>query len=294
MLDAHFSIEQFSRCNSGYFFNFNGTAGVWRAAAIADGGGWQSDTITEDLDLSYRVQLRGWKLHYDDTITCPAEIPAAIEAAKSQQFRWTKGAAEVAVKHLQTVWRSGQSWGLKYQATAHLLNSSVFFAIIISSILSVWFNYGIYIGAIGDHYALARTLMGGVFYVVLLFFSVSFYYRHQLSFKSVGYFLIRFPLFLSATYGLSLHNSWAALQGYLGIKTEFVRTPKFNTVDFRDKNTYLNRKREWIFWGELLLLLYFFVAVGLDIVWGAYEMIPFHCLLCLGYGYVVCLQTFKN
>jgi cellulose synthase/poly-beta-1,6-N-acetylglucosamine synthase-like glycosyltransferase len=290
MLDAHFSVEQFARSRGGFFINFNGTAGIWRKVAIHDAGGWEFDSITEDLDLSYRAQLKGWKIHYDDSVSCPAEIPAAIQAVKSQQFRWTKGAAEVAKKHLKSVWQSKNSLGLKYQATAHLLNSGVFFAIIISSILSIWVNYAIYTQQIGYSYQLARDLMGGVFYIVLLFFSVSFYYKNHLSFGSIVYFLIRFPLFLSATYGLSLHNSWAAMQGYWGIKTEFVRTAKFNQHNRLQPNKYLKKGLNYLLIGEILLCIYFAIGVYLDILWRTYDILPFHCLLCLGYFYMIGLQ----
>ncbi|WP_317128368.1 cellulose synthase family protein [Hymenobacter radiodurans] len=136
-LNAHFYVEQVGRLAGGHFINFNGTGGVWRRRCIEESGGWQSDTLTEDLDLSYRAQLRNWQFVYLPQVVAPAELPAAMDALKSQQFRWTKGGAETARKHLGSVLRSGLPFSTKLQATFHLLNSTVFLAILILSVLSV-------------------------------------------------------------------------------------------------------------------------------------------------------------
>ena len=136
-LNAHFLIEQVGRTFAGFFINFNGTGGVWRRACIDDAGGWHTDTLTEDLDLSYRAQLRGWRFVYRPDIVAPAELPAVMDALKSQQFRWTKGAAETAHKHLGRMWRSAQPLPVKLQATFHLLNSSVYIVIMLMALLSV-------------------------------------------------------------------------------------------------------------------------------------------------------------
>ena len=136
-LDAHFTIEQTGRNTGGHFINFNGTAGVWRKDCILDAGGWQSDTLTEDLDLSYRAQLRNWKFKYMEHIEAPAELPAAMPALKSQQFRWTKGAAETARKNLGQVLRSHHPAGTKLNGLFHLLNSSVFICVLLAGLLSI-------------------------------------------------------------------------------------------------------------------------------------------------------------
>ena len=137
-LDAHFSIEQGGRNNAGHFMNFNGTAGVWRRAAIEDAGGWQSDTLTEDLDLSYRAQLKGWKFQFREQVGAPTELPAEMNALKTQQFRWTKGAAECARKNLGKVLIARDlGWGTKINAIFHLLNSGVFICIVLVALLSV-------------------------------------------------------------------------------------------------------------------------------------------------------------
>jgi len=137
-LDAHFSVEQQGRNAGGHFINFNGTAGIWRRKCIEDAGGWQSDTLTEDLDLSYRAQAKGWKFKFLENFGSPAELPAEMAAVKTQQFRWNKGAAETARKNLSMVLRSKNiSVPTKIHAVFHLLNSSVFICIILIAICSV-------------------------------------------------------------------------------------------------------------------------------------------------------------
>ncbi|MCL4130542.1 UNVERIFIED_CONTAM: hypothetical protein GTU68_034570 [Idotea baltica] len=137
-LNAHFSIEQGGRNASSHFINFNGTAGVWRNTCIAEAGGWESDTLTEDLDLSYRAQLKGWKFVYKEKIGSPAELPAAMTALKNQQYRWTKGAAECAVKNLPRVFANKEmTFGSKIHALFHLLSSFVFVCVIATAVLSV-------------------------------------------------------------------------------------------------------------------------------------------------------------
>lgn len=136
-LDAHFTVEQVGRNSKGHFMNFNGTGGVWRKDCIYDAGNWEADTLTEDLDLSYRAQLKGWQFVYLEEVGVPAELPASMNALKSQQFRWTKGAAENTVKNLKRVFAQKLPFGTKFHATFHLLNSGVFLSVLLSSILSV-------------------------------------------------------------------------------------------------------------------------------------------------------------
>ena len=136
-LDGHFVIEQDVRNRAGYFINFNGTGGVWRKTAIEDAGNWQADTLTEDLDLSYRAQLRGWKFKYLNDVTSPAELPAEVNALKTQQFRWTKGAIETARKLLPAVWKAKLPLRIKIHSTFHLTNNIVFPFILVAGILNV-------------------------------------------------------------------------------------------------------------------------------------------------------------
>ena len=129
-LDAHFLIEQQGRNQQGAFINFNGTAGIWRKTCILDAGNWHDDTLTEDLDLSYRAQRKGWRFVYRPEIESPAELPPILSAIKSQQFRWTKGGAECAVKHAGKVFQEDHSWHIKFHAFAHLFNSTIFINVI--------------------------------------------------------------------------------------------------------------------------------------------------------------------
>ena len=135
-LDGHFVVEQSARCWAGWFLNFNGTAGILRRQAIADAGGWQDDTITEDLDLSYRAQLVGWRAKYLPDVVCPSEIPADMHSLKAQQFRWTKGAQETARKVLPRLWRSTMPASVKWQGTMHLLSSLAYPLLIVLTVLS--------------------------------------------------------------------------------------------------------------------------------------------------------------
>ncbi len=137
-LDAHFKVEQRGRNAGDHFINFNGTAGIWRKKAIVDAGGWQSDTLTEDLDLSYRAQLKGWKFKYLEGVESPAELPVTMTALKSQQFRWSKGAAECTRKNLGKVLiKRGIGLKTKLNATFHLLNSFLFICIMSLVLLSI-------------------------------------------------------------------------------------------------------------------------------------------------------------
>ncbi|MBC7923786.1 MAG: glycosyltransferase, partial [Ferruginibacter sp.] len=223
-LDSHFSVEQQGRQTGGYFINFNGTAGIWRKACIVDAGGWHSDTLTEDLDLSYRAQLRGWKLHYLESLGAPAELPVAMNAFKTQQFRWTKGAAECARKNLLAVLRSKSlTLGTKIHASFHLMNSFLFICLVVMALLSLP------ILVIKHEYVQYAALfdLASVFVLsqllLVVFYWVSFATGRRKGHANFLEFLQRFLLFLSISMGLSLHNAIAVLEGYLGRKTPFIR-----------------------------------------------------------------------
>lgn len=288
-LDVHFSVEQRGRNAAGHFINFNGTAGVWRKSCIEDAGGWQPDTLTEDLDLSYRAQLRGWRFVYAEGVGSPAELPVEMNALKSQQFRWMKGAAECARKHLTSVLKAPKlRLSTKIHAVFHLLNSATFISALVLALVSVPLLV-LHRSSPEIHRFFVGTAAFQICSVILgAFYWTSF--RHSARQASVGGFLLRFPLFVSVMMGLSLHNAVAVLEGYLGIKTPFVRTPKFGVVAVTDTrwrtNQYLTHRISWLTWGEVLLVGYFAGAVGLGIWWGDYSLLPFHLLLLTGYGLV--------
>jgi cellulose synthase/poly-beta-1,6-N-acetylglucosamine synthase-like glycosyltransferase len=289
-LDAHFSVEQVGRSAGGHFINFNGTAGVWRAKCIHDAGGWQSDTITEDLDLSYRAQLKGWEFIYLESVGAPAELPAEMNALKSQQYRWTKGAAECAVKNLPAVLKSGSiKASTKINAVFHLLNSFIFVCVLMTGILSVPL-------LLVKKDLLEFSIVFKIASVFLLSFLVlSFFYwlsRPESERKSVkGFlkFLVLFPMFLSISMGLSLHNAIAVIEGYLGRKTAFVRTPKFALQRNTDKwsgNKYRAIRVNPLIIFEIILTVYFGYGIYLAFVLQDYGLLPFHIMLVIGYGYI--------
>ncbi len=287
-LDAHFSVEQTGRNHAGSFINFNGTGGIWRKECIEDAGGWSADTLTEDLDLSYRAQLRGWKFKFLEDQVSPAELPVIMPAIKSQQYRWNKGAAETARKNLRQVFRSNLSLTGKIHAFFHLLNSSVFICLFLAALLSVpalsikvWNP-----GFIPFFHAGVIFMIG--FLAIAWFYWVSV--KHTYTGKHPFlYFLKTFPMFLVVSMGLSLHNGMAVMEGLLGIRSPFIRTPKFNILGKKgrwEENTYIKPEITLSTWLEGLLALYFVAAIVAGIIWNDYGLLLFHVMLALGFGLV--------
>lgn len=289
-LNVHFTVEQVGREAGDYMLQFNGTAGVWRRQTIEDAGGWEADTITEDLDLSIRAQLKGWKIHFLEEVGSPAELPAEMNGFKSQQFRWMKGGAETAKKMLPSVWRSNLDLRQKIQATFHLLASTIFLFVFLMGVFSVplLFFIGDLIQLGFDQNIFAYFLIGLLSIMAVYFVGNVQAPVHQLSFhKALFKFLFLFPLFLALSMGLSLHNSVAVLQGYLGKKSPFIRTPKFNIKSIKDsfvKQKYFSKKLSWTTIGEGLLSVYFLGGVIMGICLQNTTFILFHLMLFFGYG----------
>lgn len=288
-LDAHFSVEQGGRNAAGYFINFNGTAGVWRRSTIEDAGGWQSDTLTEDLDLSYRAQLKGWRFFFLEELQSPAELPAVMSAIKSQQFRWTKGAAETAKKNLWKVLRAPLPLSLKLHATFHLLNSFLFICIITSAVLSVPLVFMQEGNPVIALFFKAASIFLVSLFSLIVFFWVSRRAREQGSALTLlPRFILTFPAFLAVSMGFSLHNAIATVEGYLGIKSPFIRTPKYNLThlkeNWRTRGAYLTRSIAPVAILELCLALYFWAAVAGSVWAHQYGMIPYHTLLAFGFS----------
>lgn len=288
-LDAHFTVEQTGRNKGSHFINFNGTAGVWRRKCIEDAGGWSADTLTEDLDLSYRAQLKGWEFSYAEEIGAPAELPAEINALRNQQYRWNKGAAECAVKHLKKVVSSKRlPVSTRIHGVFHLLNSSIFIWIVVCAILSLP------LVIIKENHPELKEIfyLGAIlvfsFAVLAIFYYTSFREMEKLKKKST--FLWLYPAFLSISMGMSLHNARAVVLGYSGKRTPFIRTPKWNLVgrkgSFANKN-YSTRKVSAITWIELLLCVYFISALVFEIAIGEWGFVPLHLMLVFGFAAVV-------
>lgn len=293
-LDAHFSIEQQGRSNAGSFINFNGTGGVWRKSCIEQAGGWSADTLTEDLDLSYRAQFKGWKFKYLEDVVAPAELPVLMPAVKSQQFRWNKGAAETARKNLFQISRSGWTFTKKSHAFFHLFNSSVFVSLLFAAVLSIPM---LFIKNANPEFN-ALFNLGSLF--LLGFFSITYFYwtanQQVVKHKPKKYFLKMFPSFLTVSMGLSLHNSIAVLEGLFGFKSPFVRTPKFNIRHSQDslrRNIYISRKIKGSTWFEGLLSLYFAFGIIAGLYLGDPGLLVFHIMLFLGFA-MVFLQSVKT
>jgi cellulose synthase/poly-beta-1,6-N-acetylglucosamine synthase-like glycosyltransferase len=286
-LDAHFSIEQRGRNSNGDFMNFNGTAGVWRRVCIEDSGGWSSDTITEDLDLSYRAQLKGWKMKYLEEYGSPAEIPAFLSAIRSQQYRWNKGGAEVARKNLKTIFKSDLPFHVKLHATFHLLNTGIFIFVFLSAIISVPLLYFLSVGQIANDILKYSLIFFAGFFLLSSFYWVSLRQRNRSVLSTSLNFLFYFPIFLGLSMGLSLFNTIAVVEGYIGIRSPFVRTPKFNIVDNKigvEKNQYMRSKIPVIAYFEGLLALYFAFALWYGLQHELYPFVPYHVLLMFGFG----------
>ena len=289
-LDAHFSIEQSARNSAGSFINFNGTCGVWRKRCIIDAGGWSADTLTEDLDLSYRAQLKGWRFVYLEDVVTPGELPVVMPVIKLQQYRWNKGGAETARKLAGKVLRSNLSIRQKIHAFLHLFNSSVFVALFLAGVLSIPMLY------IKGHNPTIPLLfnVGSVF--LLGFLSVAFFYwtaTQRFYGRPEKKFLLLFPAFLVISMGLSLHNGLAVVEGWLGIKTPFKRTPKFNIVKKRDPwldNVYLNANVNMITLLEGLLAVCFIFTIVRGFQINDTSLIIFHAMLALGFATVFLLS----
>nr|WP_299032534.1 glycosyltransferase [uncultured Tenacibaculum sp.] len=301
-LDAHFTLEQVGRNSQGHFINFNGTAGIWRKECIYDAGNWEGDTLTEDLDLSYRAQLKNWKFKYLENVVTPAELPVVISAARSQQFRWNKGGAENFQKMLKRIFTSKNiSLKTKIHGTLHLLNSSMFTCIFLVAILSIPMLY------IKNEYAHLKIyfLVMSFFIISTLIFFICYWFMYKKTYgggmlnfiKYIGAFFA----FFSVAMGFSLHNTIAVLEGHLGKKSEFVRTPKFNIKSLKDSwknNKYIHKKPSLHIIFEGVLTLYFafgmYSAFIVENKGGDFGMFPFHLMLFVGFGYVFYKSLFSK
>lgn len=295
-LNVHFTVEQVGRENGNYFLQFNGTGGVWRRKTIEEAGGWEADTLTEDLDLSIRAQLKGYKIYYlEDTIS-PAELPAEMNGFKSQQHRWMKGGAETAKKILPLVWKADMAIGKKFHATLHLLSSSIFLCVFVVGIFSVpvlFMMDSIHFPA--KYFAIFLTSMLSIIAVYYVG-NVKGAWAGAKPLHNIGKFVLLFPIFLALSMGLSLHNSIAVLQGYLGKKSAFIRTPKFNIKTLSDtigKKNYLSNKIPITTFFEGILSIFFIVAIVMGIKTNNMEFIFFHILLAIGYG-TICFFSIKD
>jgi cellulose synthase/poly-beta-1,6-N-acetylglucosamine synthase-like glycosyltransferase len=289
-LDAHFTLEQVGRNSKGHFINFNGTAGIWRKACILDAGNWEGDTLTEDLDLSYRAQLKNWKFKYLEDVETPAELPVVISAARSQQFRWNKGGAENFRKTVSNVVTSKNiPFKTKFHGVMHLLNSSMFLCVFLVAILSIPMLY--IKNSFGHLGWIFEVTSFFIVSTIILFICYWFTYRsiQGSSFDNFVDYIKLFFTFFSVALGFSLHNTVAVLEGHMGKRSEFVRTPKFNINSLTDSwkgNKYLTKKLSPNMILEFGLMLYFLFGMYSAIPLNDFGLFPFHLMLFMGFGFV--------
>ncbi len=296
-LNVHFTVEQVGRMEGKHFLQFNGTAGVWRRKTIEDAGGWEADTLTEDLDLSIRSQLKGYRIKFLEDISVPAELPADMNALKAQQFRWMKGGAETARKMLPIVWNSNMNLMQKLNSTLHLLASTVFMFVFVMAASSIPLLYLVNVLSVrhGFDKDFFTWYLLGMLSITLMYYvaNVQSKARRSTTFKSVIRFITHFPLFLAMSMGLSLHNTIAVIEGWRGKKSPFVRTPKFNIKDGKDQfsnNKYLKKSLSWGTYLEGFMALMFLVAVVWSAYWGETIFIVYHVMMTIGFSSIFLLS----
>ncbi len=284
-LDGHFIIEHTARNRSGAFFNFNGTAGIWRRSTIGDAGGWEHDTLTEDLDLSYRAQLKGWRFVFLPDVIAPAEVPVDMNAFKSQQHRWAKGSIQTARKMLPTILRSDAPAVVKREAFFHLTNNLAYLLMVLLSVMMpismvVRFQHGLY----------------GTLFLDLPFFltataSVAFFYVASQREQGKGLWerIKYLPFLMSLGIGLAVNNARAVVEALLGQQSPFTRTPKTGAegkvLRVAVKKAYLGDKTVTSIF-EVALGLYFTAAVGFAVHHAIWASVPFLLLFQTGFLYV--------
>lgn len=293
LLDGHFVLEHSGRARSNVFFNFNGTAGVWRRKAIDDAGGWQHDTLTEDTDLSYRAQLKGWKFIYRQDVECPAELPVEMTAFKTQQARWAKGLIQTGKKILPRVLKSNQPLHVKLESWYHLTANLSYPLMVILSVLLLpamvirfyqgWFQM-LYIDL---PLFLASTFSISSFYLVS---------QRELFPKSWPRALLYLPFLMSLGIGLTVTNSCAVIEALIGRQTAFARTPKYRVESKKDKvQAAKYRKRlGWVPWVELLIGSYFALTVYYAVQNENYLTVPFLLLFVVGYWYTGAMSLLQG
>ena len=285
-LDAHFVLEHGARNANGIFINFNGTAGIWRKQTILSAGNWQDDTLTEDIDISYRAQIAGWKFVYVNDVVCPAEVPAEVYGLKNQQYRWAKGAFQTAIKLLPSIWRNAKlSPLMKFEATIHLTNHLVFpvlllLALMLFPMLIIRINH--------PHM--------DVFFAIVSFFTINafsyplFYiYAQKKIYPDWKRRILFLPILMAGAIGLTVINSQAVFSAILGRKSNFHRTPKYNLADNNQKSW--RRKKYRIRFNttvlfELMLLAY--VSASLCYAFNniQYIAIPFIIFYWFGFAFI--------
>ena len=288
-IDGHFGIEQASRAWNGFFMNFNGTAGIWRKKAIEDAGGWQADTLTEDLDLSYRAQLKGWNLRFLTNVVCPAEVPVTINAFKSQQHRWAKGSIQTAKKNLGNLFKSDVSLLVKLQAFLHLTHYMVHPMMLLVVLTSIPMLY-------------TQWFFDSLAYPIMVFTLLclatcgpsSMYLYSQKTIYHDWKSRIKFlPFLMCLGTGIAVNNTKAVLEALFNIESGFVRTPKYGINkqedSWREKTYSIPLNAISIL--EFLLGIYSLTGLLMFLFFSKYLVSPFLLIYTSGFFYVFFLSV---
>jgi cellulose synthase/poly-beta-1,6-N-acetylglucosamine synthase-like glycosyltransferase len=294
LLDGHFVLEHIARSGGGLFFNFNGTAGVLRRSTIDDAGGWQHDTLTEDSDLSYRAQLKGWKFVYVPSIECPSELPVDTYGFQMQQSRWAKGLTQVAVKLLPAILRSKLPWRVKVEAFFHLTpNISYPLMIIVCALMLPVMIVRFYMGWF-------QILVIDVPLIAASFWSISAFYviAHRALFpKTWKRAFLFLPALMAAGVALTIINTRSVLEALIGYQTGFTRTPKYAIGGERKvhlENINYRRRSGWLPYAELAVGTFFLAMVIFAIESFNYLAIPFLLLFVGGYYWAGCTTLWEE
>jgi cellulose synthase/poly-beta-1,6-N-acetylglucosamine synthase-like glycosyltransferase len=283
-LDGHFVVEHSARMAGGAYFNFNGTAGILRKACIRDAGGWLADTLTEDLDLSYRAQLRGWRFLFAPHVVCPAELPVEMNAFKAQQHRWVKGSIQVARKLLPQVWCSSAPWSVKIEATFHLTHNVAYVALLLLALIV----YPVVLARYESR-SLLFTVADTILFLTATASTLFYFGVAQRDLHGSWRARIRYlPFVMSLGIGLAVNNTRAVLGGLFGGRGSFVRTPKFRIAG-REGSWKRKRYRAPVSaWAILEILLGIYFAVAMVFLFRAerFASIPFFLLYLFGFLYV--------
>lgn len=290
-LDAHFIIEHQARNRSGRFFNFNGTAGVWRKQAIIEAGGWQHDTLTEDLDLSYRAQLCGWKFIFLPEVISPAELPVEMNAYKGQQYRWAKGSVQTALKLVPRIWKSNFPFFIRLEAIIHLSNNFAYLLMAVPAVLMIpVVKYTVGTGKLWPAFAYFFMFFSATLSIMIYYGTVL---KDSMKRRWPNVFYLPFVMALGI--GLSLNNGRAAVEALLRRQSDFKRTPKFGIKSRREawrKKVYRAGKN-YLFVLEFLIACYFTYGLIYFASSGFYFSLPFFVLFQFGFFYIS-ISSFAN
>jgi cellulose synthase/poly-beta-1,6-N-acetylglucosamine synthase-like glycosyltransferase len=300
-LNVHFTVEQAGRSYGNLLLQFNGTAGLWRKNVINEAGGWQSDTLTEDLDLSFRAQIMGYKIQYLEKLESPAELPVEMNGLKGQQFRWNKGGAQNARKLLRLIWKESQgklNMVQKLHATSQLLAYGVFLWVFIAALSSIPLAFAFSELGISTHFLSFSVL--GLLSVAFISYTANITAAINrvapASFKEKAQFFLLFLTFMPISMGLSLYNAIAVIEGYMGKASSFVRTPKYG-INGQQKSfkkaSYVAKKISWVTYAEGFMSLVFLTTAIIGIVTANTAFVLFHSMLAFGFG-TICYYSIKH